>query len=318
MNTVKPNPVKQKLGGIKPFPGIISTPSLVMIKKTFIFDLCTIKRLAISISFMVFVPALILAIVPTSVLSRRESVVQLLGFVTWYYNFAILFPIIIIGSTGPLISEELKSGTMLFLISKPISRPKIVLSKFIALYLFGIVVSFVSLSIISLIALIKYPFVDIGFYFGINFLYSLIILFFFGGITMGFSSILKKPRNVLLLPLTLVIFSFLVIMMFKPLLFMTTTNWYEKYLLYNFDIGYHFANIFTWIGEFFIPEIMDYFGPIFWMFGITEMVYNEIDYTYGYVKTEYYPPVASLIYLIIIGGILLIVGILIFRKREIS
>ena len=318
MNTVKSNPVKQKLGGLKPFPRINSTPSLVMIKKTFFFDLCSIKRLAISIFFMIFVPALVLVFTPPSVLSGKESVVQLLGLVTWYYNFAILFPIIIIGSTGPLISEELKSGTMLFLLSKPINRPKIVLSKFIALYLFGIVVSLVSLSVISLIALIKYPFADIGLYFWINFLYSLIISFFFGGITMGFSSIFKKPRNVLLLPLTLVIFSFLVIMMFKPFLLYATDNWYEKYMLYNFDIGYHFANIFTWIGEFYIPEILDYFGMFFWMFGITEMVFNEIDYTYDYVKTEYYHPVASLIYLIIIGGILLIVGILILRKRDIS
>jgi len=318
VNTVKSNPVKQKLGGIKPFPGINSIPPLVLIKKTFIFDLCTIKKLAISIIFMVFVPALVLVFTPPRVLSGEESVVQLLGLVTWYYNFAILFPIIIISSTGPLISEELKSGTMLFLVSKPINRPIIILSKFIALYLFGIVLSLLSLSIISLIALIKYPFADIGLYFGINFIYSLIIIFFFGGITIGFSSILKKPRNVLLLPLTLVIFSFLIIMMFKPLLFMSTTNWYEKYLLYNFDIGYHFANIFTWIGEFFIPEILDYFGMFFYVFGITEMVYNENDYTYDYVKTEYFHPVGSLIFLIIIGGILLIAGILIFRKRDIS
>lgn len=318
MNNVKSNPVKQKLGGIKAFSKTNLTPSLVIIKKTFFFDLCSIKRLAISIFFMVFVPALVLVFTPPSVLSGDESVVQLLGLVTWYYNFAILFPIIIIGSTGPLISEELKSGTMLFLISKPINRPKIVLSKFIALYLFGIVVSLVSLSVISLIALIKYPFADIGLYFWINFLYSLIILFFFGGITMGFSSIFKKPRNVLLLPLTLVIFSFLVIMMFKPFLLYATDNWYEKYLLYNFDIGYHFANVFTWIGEFYIPEILDYFGMFFWMFGITEMVFNENGYDYDYVKTEYYHPVGSLIFLIIIGGILLIAGILIFRKRDIS
>ena len=75
---------------------------------------------------------------------------------------------------------------------------------------------------------------------------------------MGFSSIFKRARNVLLLPLTLVIFSFLVIMMFKPMLLYTENNWYEKYLLYNFDIGYHFANTFTWIGEFFNPDILDY------------------------------------------------------------
>ena len=313
MNTTESNPIKENLKEAKPLPGISSIPSIAVIKKTFVFDLCTWRRLLISVVFMVLVPALILAFTPPSVLSGDEHLVQLLGFATWYYNFAILFPIIIIGSTGPLISEELRSGTMLFLVSKPINRTKIVISKFIALCLFGIVVSTISISIISVIAAIKYPFDDIGSYLGIFFLYSLIIIFFFGGITMGFSSIFQRPRNVLLLPLALVIFSFLVIMMFKPLLFLAEDNWYEKYLLYNFDIGYHFANIFLWIGESFVPVILDYFEQIFWMFGITK----TDDYT-TYEKTNYYHPVTSFLYLIVIAGIFLIIGTLILKKRDLS
>ena len=256
MNATEPNPVKPKLREINPFPGISSTPSFALFKKTLIFDLCTVKRLIMSVVFMVLVPALILAFTPSDVLSGDEYVVQLLGFTTWYYNFAIMFPIILIGATAPLIAEELRSGTLLFLVSKPINRTRIVLSKFIALYVFGIVVSFLSLSIISLFAVIKFPFADIGEYFGIFFLYSLVITLFFGGVTMGFSSIFRRPRNVLMLPLALVIFSFLVMMMFKPLL-LYGDNWYEKYLLYNLDIGYHFANIFLWIGESFVPEILE-------------------------------------------------------------
>jgi len=270
MNATEPNPVKPKLREINPFPGISSTPSFALFKKTLIFDLCTVKRLIMSVVFMVLVPALILAFTPPDVLSGDEYLVQLLGFTTWYYNFAIMFPIIIIGATGPLISEELRSGTLLLLVSKPINRTRIVLSKFIALCVFGIVVSFLSLSIISLFAVMKYPFADIGEYFGIFILYSLVITLFFGGVTMGFSSIFRRPRNVLMLPLALVIFSFLVMMMFKPLL-LYGNNWYEKYLLYNFDIGYHFANIFLMIGKAFVPlnTLLDYFGYIFWMFGIT-------------------------------------------------
>jgi ABC-2 type transport system permease protein len=313
MNTTESNPIKDKIKELTFFPGISSIPSLVLIKKTFIFDLCTVKRLLLSVSFMVLVPALILLFTPYNKLSGEEHVVQLLGFTTWYYNFAIMFPIIIIGSTGPLISEELRSGTMLTLVSKPINRTKILLSKFIALYIFGIVISFLSLLIISIFAAIKYPFDDIPFYLGIFFLYSLIILFFFGGITIGFSSLFKKPRNVLMLPLALVIFSFLVMMMFKPLLLMASENWYEKYLLYNFDIGYHFANVFLWIGETFIPEILNYFEYVFWMFGLTKMIDWE-----HYEKTNYYPPLVSFLYLIVIAGIFLIVGIIMLKKRDIT
>ena len=314
MNATESDPVKPKLREINPFPGISSTPSFALFKKTLIFDLCTVKRLIMSVVFMVLVPALILAFTPSDVLSGDEYLVQLLGFTTWYYNFAIMFPIIIIGATGPLISEELRSGTLLFLVSKPINRTRIVLSKFIALYVFGIVVSFLSLSIISLFAVIKFPFADIGEYFGIFILYSLVITLFFGGVTMGFSSIFRRPRNVLMLPLALVIFSFLVMMMFKPLL-LFGNNWYEKYLLYNLDIGYHFANIFLWIGESFVPEILDYFGQIFWMFGIT-----TIDWEGGgdYERTNYYDPLVSFIYLIVIAVVFLVVGALYLKKRDIS
>jgi len=318
MNTTESNPVKENIKEGKPLSGISSIPSIAVIKKTFIFDLCTIKRLILTTFFMVLVPALIFAFMPTP--SGKKSVIEIagLGFVTWYYNFAIMFPIIIIGSTGPLISEELRTGTMLFLVSKPINRTKIVLSKFVALYLFGIVVSFLSLSVISIIAAIKYPFVDIASYLGMNFLYSLIITFFFGGITMGLSSIFERPRNVLLFPLALVIFSFLVLMMFKPLLigFGYGVNRYEKYLLYNFDIGYHFANVFMWIGESFVPEIWDYLGAMFSMFGITKYVDTGDDFEF--VITHYYHPVASLLYLIIIGGFFLIIGTLVLKKRDLS
>ena len=317
MNATEPNPVKQELREEKLFQGISSTPSLALIRKTLIFDLCTVKRLIMSVVFMVLVPALILAFTPPDKLSGDEYVVQLLGFTTWYYNFAIMFPIILIGATGPLIAEELRSGTLLFLVSKPINRTRIVLSKFIAVYIFGIVVSFLSLSVISLFAVIKFPFADIGEYFGIFFLYSLVITLFFGGVTMGFSSIFRRPRNVLMLPLALVIFSFLVMMMFKPLLLFAEDNWYEKYLLYNLDIGYHFANIFLWIGEAFVPEqqLLDYFGQIFWMFGITKIDWEGSG---DPERTNYYDPVVSFIYLIVIAIVFLVAGALYLKKRDIS
>jgi ABC-type transport system involved in multi-copper enzyme maturation permease subunit len=309
------NPVKKNSRDLRLYTSASSIPSLVLIRKTLIFELCTIKRIIISVFVMVFVPALILAFAPP--LSGEQHVVQLLGFVTWYYNFAIMFPIIIIGSTGPLISEELRSGTLLFLVSKPISRTRIILSKFIALFIFGTIISFLSLSIICIMALIKYSFVDIGSYLGIFFIYGLVIILFFGGITMGFSSLFSRPRNVVLLPLALVIFSFLVMMMFKPLLLYAPDNWYEDLLLYNFDIGYHLSNIFLWLGESFDPEIMTYFEMIFLMFGITKMEISE-SWEITYVRSNYYHPVVSLLFLIGIAGILIIIGVISLKKRDIS
>ncbi|MFX1453939.1 MAG: ABC transporter permease [Promethearchaeota archaeon] len=316
MNAQTLNSGKKKLREKKSYSMVNSIPYLALIRKTLIFELFTLKRVIISVFFMLLVPGLILAFTPTTAFSGEAHLVQLLGFTTWYYNFAIMFPIIIIGSTGPLISEELRSGTLLFLVSKPIARTKIILSKFIALFLFGTIISFLTLSLICFFAIMKYSFVDIGSYLGLFFLYGLIITFFFGGLTIGFSSIFSRPRNALLLPLALVIFSFLVMMMFKPLLLFATDNWYEKYFLYNFDIGYHFSNIFLWIGEAFDPEILNYFAMIFWMFGITSMVFDG--YEMNYVKTNYYHPVVSLIILIGVSAIFIIIGMISLKRRDIS
>lgn len=315
MSALEHNPVKKKLRELKPFTIVSSTPSLALIRKTLIFDLCTLKRIILSVFFMVLVPALILAFTPPIALSGEEHVVQLLGFVTWYINFALLFPIIIISSTSPLISEELRSGTLLFLVSKPINRTKIILSKFIALLVFGIIVIVLSLSIICLIAIIKYPFVDIGSYLGIFFLYGLILTFFFGGITIGFSSIFNRPRIALLLPLVLMIFSFFVLMMFKPFFLYVTDNWYENFFLYNFDIGYHFSNIFWGIGESFDPEILYYFEAIFWMFGVIKIDSDTPEF--NYVQTNYYPPVVSFLFLIVVAGTLITIGVISLKKRDI-
>jgi ABC-type transport system involved in multi-copper enzyme maturation permease subunit len=313
MNATEPNTIEQELREEKLFEGISLTPSLALIKKTLIFDLLTIRRIILDVFLMVLVPIIALGFM-AEYLSGEEHLLEYLGFATWYYNFAIMFPIIIIGATGPLIAEELRTGTLLFLVSKPINRTRIVLSKFIALYIFGVVISLLSLSIVSLFAIIIHPqFVDIGEYIGLFFLYSLIINLFFGGITMGFSSIFRKPRNVTFLPLALVIFSFLVIMMFKPFIIFAPENWYEKYLLYNLDIGYHFANVFMWIGEPIVPEIEDYFIA-FVMFGMF-----EIDFDEGVGElTNYYHPVGSFIYLIVIAIIFVVIGIMYLKKRDIS
>jgi len=63
-------------------------------------------------------------------------------------------------------------------------------------------------------------------------------------------------------------------------------------------------------------EILDYFAEIFWMFGITKIDFD--DFEFRYVKTNYYPPVVSFLYLIVIAGILLIVGAISLKKRDIS
>ncbi len=51
MNAQKPNPVKKTLGEIKLVTTVSSSPSLALIRKTLFFDLCTLKRMILSVFF---------------------------------------------------------------------------------------------------------------------------------------------------------------------------------------------------------------------------------------------------------------------------
>ena len=69
-----------------------------------------------------------------------------------------------------------------------------------------------------------------------------------------------------------------------------------------------------WIGESIVPEIEDYFIA-FVIFGIFKI---ESDGGGIGVKTDYYHPVGSFIYLIVIAVIFLVVGAIYLKKRDIS
>ena len=109
MKTNELPPDAQKSRPIKIFSKISHGPTIALFKKTFIFDLCTLNKLIMAIFFMVLVPGMIFIYIPQSSLFEGLSVIQAggLGFVTWYYNFSIIFPIIIISTAAPLISEEI-------------------------------------------------------------------------------------------------------------------------------------------------------------------------------------------------------------------
>jgi hypothetical protein len=89
---------------------------------------------------------------------------------------------------------------------------------------------------------------------------------------------------------------------------------YEKFQLYHFDLGYHMINVYSYFVELFlngIPVDMQY---MFQMWGIFR--YNEI--TWELERTNYYHPLGSLLLLIILASVLLTLGILRFKKRDIA
>ena len=218
-------------------------PILSITKKTFFVNLCTPAKLIGSIIIITLVPILFIFMIPPFMITSMTSLTEQLGVIMFFYSFGLMYPIAIGTSAAPLIAEEVSSGTMLTLVSKPIKRIGIVTGKFMALIIFGILLSLISLIFISVFALIRHPFYDILIFIELNLIYSIIIIIFFGGLTLGFSALFKRARNVTIIPIIIVIFSFLILMIAKQLLTMsamysTEPSYYEQLQLYHFDEKY--------------------------------------------------------------------------------
>lgn len=304
--------------------------TVIIIKKTF-QDIFSFKKIIISLIVVVIIP-LIFLLLPTSVdfgLISPNHAATIIGFAlifpAFFWTLGLVFTIIIGTSGAPLIAEEVKSGTMLLLVSKPISRLKIFIGKFIAVYLYGMVLSFFSIFLIGWVGVfIKSGNIDhfislIPFLIAL-YIYSLFVLFLFTSITMAFSSIFKKARSASILIIFIAILSYIAFLLIKTL----TGPFYVTFQLYHFDLGYHLGNVFI----LFIETLNAVPPSISWQtsFAIITGVYSigsSIDPDQninlgGLEKTNYYLPVVSLLLWILIAALLLVFGIWSLRRREIS
>jgi len=294
------------------------SPSWILFKKTFTFNLFTPLKFLLSVIFMILIPEIGILILNPIDIPLEYQFLSLIGYFVVIFTFNIIFSLIMIFSAAPLISDEIRSGTMLTLISKPISRIKIIGSKYLALLSYGLFISCCSLVFISLSALFKFPAVEVFQFFIIHLLYSILVLFIFGSLTISFSTIFKKPRNAALIPAVVVVFTFLIFMSFRSMLMWSFEPGempiYEKYQLYHFDLGYHLANVYYLIVESIISIIPTEMVFFFELFGLYKFDFNSLEYT----QTNYYSPIGSLILLLVLTVIFLVIGIFYFKKRDIS
>jgi len=310
---------KQKLKKVFNYPKESSNPTYILFKKTLFIDLCTIPKLIGSIFFMILGPLIAIFIFNPFYVTDSYSIFSWLGIIVLLYSFCTIYALVMIFGAAPLISDEIKTGTMMTLISCPISRSKIILGKYFALLVYGFIVSIIFLSLLCIIARLRYKFTDIFEFFIIHFLYSIMVLIIFGSLTMAFSSIFKKPRNAALIPAILVMGTFLGLLSFRPFLMISfdidEPSIYERYQLYHFDLGYHLMNVYTYFVELILTELPQDMIFFFDFWGIYKTGYNPPQYI---TRRNYYYPLGSLLYLIIFSVILLIIGIRYFKRRDIS
>ncbi len=311
-------------------PQIETIPVLMITKKAFLFNLCTIKRFLISLFIMVIGPIVVYLFIDRNLLSEASTLMNTQGLVLFFYTYGLVFPIIIGVSAAPLIAEERNSGTLLTLVSKPIAREGIILGKFIALFMFCVLLSLANITIVTIIGLFIWPFRDAGAFFLLHFVYSLIIIICFGGLTTGLSAFFKKSRNAMIFPILIIVFSFLIGLIIKQMLMWTAyggkPSLYEQYQLYHFDLSYHMANIYTSMVDQITPGVTDGWGFFLLMFGAFKLKPIYFCDTYGgncylnaiAVPSNFYTPVLSVIVLVLIGALLLIGGTVYLKKKDIT
>ncbi|MBN1802123.1 MAG: ABC transporter permease [Candidatus Lokiarchaeota archaeon] len=304
-----------------------TSPVLEIARKTFLHDLCNVKRLLITLFLMILVPFFGILLVDKNLIPDMTTLTGFLGLLVFIYTYGLVFPIIIIMSGTPLISDELNNGTMLTLISKPIRREGIYLGKFIALFAYGTLLSFVSMYIVSLTGFVRYQFFDSLAFFWIHFSYSFIVLILFGGISIGISAFFNRPRNAMMIPLIIVIFSFLIELFIKQTIMWSTAigenSFYEDFQFYHFDISYHMANVYLWMVNQAVPSASDEWGLFLLMFGVYKIVHPYVCNFWGCaqvprpVYSGFYPPILSGVLMVLLGIIILLVGLFYLKKRDI-
>ncbi len=301
----------------------LTTPAIVLFKKTLFKDMFKIPKLLLSIILMILGPLMAILTIPTGMGLYFNSLNDFLGLTYSFYTYCMMFPIILTVVGAPLIAEELKSGTMLTLISKPISRGGILITKYLALTCFGFLINLASLSLITLIAPLKYNFEGVADFFVINLLFSLIVQFFFQSVAFSFSCLFKKTRNAILMPLLIIIITFFVLMSFRPLfMYMylddSEVPIYIQFQMFHFDLGYHLFNAYIGVLSIIsggVSESMTYF---LYIFGLYTQEFDPDTWEITITRNDFYSPLGSLILLLSIAIGLMLLGYFLFKKRDIS
>jgi ABC-type transport system involved in multi-copper enzyme maturation permease subunit len=235
------------------------------------------------------------------------------------------------GQSAGLIADEVDRGTMLILVSKPISRVQIFLGKFLAVLLFGALMSVISIYtlgwlIVWLLSgnidhfLAMLPF--------LNFfvLFSFFLDLIFVSIAMALSSIMKKGKKVGGIIILIVIMTYFGFFMIR----MASMDTYTKYYLYYVDIGYHLGNVFVFLNSTFniFPNSSTWqmFFSLFtgvYQFNIFGGGGSMVDSSQGidlggYPINTYVAPVVSFILWVSISILLLLYGLYKLQRKEIS
>ncbi|MFX1532839.1 MAG: ABC transporter permease [Promethearchaeota archaeon] len=305
-------------------------PMFVLFSKT-MSDLFSVKKFIIVLALMSVFPLLLalgsiagtnFGALPIYSASMKLNFSVLTNFYLW--TLGLILALIVGGNSAGLIADEVDRGTMLILVSKPIGRFQIFLGKYLAVFSFGALLSFLSIFITAWMLVLLTSgnlvhFIGMLPFLMIVFSYSLFIEAIFLTISMALSSIMSRGRKVVIIIMFLVIMTYFGFLIIRTLFY----QYYEVFSLYYFDIGYHLANVFVFIID--ITNVLP--SSSLWQqeFDLATGVFKgtSIDSSQGIELgglelVGYVPPIISLLLWSGLTALLLIFGLIKLKTKEIS
>ncbi|MFC1935736.1 ABC transporter permease [Chloroflexota bacterium] len=163
----------------------------------------------------------------------------------WMTGFFLAY--LVVGTSGlDLIDQERRKGTLLLIVSKPISRLHFLLGKLLALVLTSMMLEAVILSVSALVlwALLGLDPDTMSALLGVLpwvFLFSLLVIYMFAALSMTLSTLVRSAlvRNA--------VFTIIVVIVFVagPVMRMGWSSIYEDYRLYYVDGSYNLGNAYV-------------------------------------------------------------------------
>jgi len=223
----------------------------VIFAKT-LHDLLSLKRTAALVVIGVLFTGIMSAVWsqgmsrPMSLQMQTHYLVDNFTLLAFMWIAGLFLAISVAATAAGFISKEDTEGTLLIMVSKPISRVDFVMGKFLALVANAMLIQTIVLLLSVVILWIVLP-IDPQTFDAVfslvpwMLLYSLLVTLAFGSIAVALSALMKSRVKITMVAMLLIMVVFLVGIVPRT----TFSGAYESFYLYYLDGGYHLGNTFT-------------------------------------------------------------------------
>lgn len=243
---------------------------------------------------------------------------------TWGAGIPAMVLVTVLAANG--IASEFERGTLRILLSKPIHRWELVVGKFLAIFLFTVLVMIAGILVSTSVVFYQSGASpgaiagSVGSLLPGNLLYALFVSLVVAA-AGTFAAVMTGNRLQTVLGIFLIPVLFFGFMVFR---FAPTGDVYEEYWLYLIDLNYHFGNAFVFLHELagteFNPETQSSLATTT---GVYDTAESGVDPLVGGISgsvplTGHVPPAASVVLLLVLGIGLLAGAIFYFERTDVA